>query len=97
MRIIFATLSTAALVAACAAPPPEPIQSEPRYDKFGNYECDVIPGTNTCLPPDDDTPCILADGTVLPPGTPCPPDGGRDPDDSSTGGGTSTPGTPGRP
>lgn len=103
MQRFFASISTLVFVAACAAQPePEPIRGEPTYDKFGNYECDVIPGTNTCIPSDDEEPCLLPDGSPAPPGYICPPDGGRDPgdDDSSTSGGgrpTGTPGTPGRP
>lgn len=93
MRLHVAAFAALYLVASCGSPEPEAITTEPRYDKFGNYECDVIPGTNTCVP--DDDPCILPDGSIAPPGVICPPPGRGD--DSSTTGGGSTPGTPGRP
>ncbi|SHG43319.1 hypothetical protein [Cognatishimia maritima] len=98
MRHHIAALAALYFVAACAAPAPEPIKGEPRYDKFGNYECDIIPGTNTCIPDDDEEPCFYPDGTPVPPGIPCfPPPTGDDDDDSSTSGGGTTPGTaPGR-
>ncbi|CUI78444.1 hypothetical protein [Cognatishimia activa] len=100
MRLHVAGFAALYLVASCASPEPEAITTEPRYDKFGNYECEVIPGTNTCVPDDDEDPCILPDGSVAPPGVECPPpERGDDDDDSSTTGGgrPSTPGTGARP
>ena len=96
-----AVVGIAGLLGACSQPETL-VAPEPMFDKYGGGSCSegyvYIPGTAQrppeCIPDDGCIPTVNADGSV----EECPPPYRRPDSDgndsSSTGSGTSTPGTP---